>query len=143
MTDVNTGADEIAAVENTLRAWYEAIRVSDLATAAAIMTPTFLIVEHTNVLMNKEQLLASVKSSMAYGTQSATLSDFKTRVYGDVAWTTLQSVEVWIPNDANPRFEITLLETVVFQKISGKWCIDRYHASNINPVLPPEADDSK
>jgi ketosteroid isomerase-like protein len=127
-------------VENTLRDWYEAIHRHDLQTAADLLTASFLIVEHTEVL-DKTQLLARLEDGMAYGTQTSNLVDFRTQVHGDMAWTTLRNCEVWIPNDGEPPLELEFVETVIFQKVAGHWLIERYHATNTNP-LPPPVDDN-
>ena len=139
MTTINLATDT-QHVENTLRDWYEAIHRHDLQTAAALLTASFLIVEHTEML-DKTQLLARLEDGMAYGTQTSNLVNFSTQVHGDIAWTTLRNCEVWTPNNAKPPLELEFVETVIFQKIAGRWLIAHYHATNTNP-LPPPVDDN-
>ena len=128
-------------VENTLRDWYAAIHRHDLQTAADLLTASFLIVEHTEVL-DKTQLLARLEDGMAYGTQTSHLVDFRTQVQGDMAWTTLRNCEVWTPNDDEPPLDMEFVETVIFQRVAGHWLIAHYHATNTNPLPPPDVDDT-
>ena len=131
----NAGADSAAkarAVEDALRAWYAAIHSYDLPAVADALTASFMILEDT-VLLDKQALLDRLRRGQASGSQTAELSEFKTRVQGSIAWTTLRNREVWTPN-SGPPVKLEFLETVVLQKVGGRWRIDRYHASRVrNP----------
>lgn len=126
-------------LHDTLRDWYEAIRCHDLTTAAAMLTPDFKIVEHTEVL-DKAELLARLADGMAYGTQTSELVDFTTQHHGDFAWATLRNCEVWTPNDNEPPLDLEFVETVIFQYRDGRWLIAHYHATNTNPLPPPDTE---
>lgn len=122
----------------TLRDWYAAIQCHDLQTAAEMLTPDFRIVEHTEVL-DKAELLARLEEGMAYGTQSSELVDFKVQSHGDFAWATLRNCEVWTPNNDEPPMDLVFVESVIFQRMDGQWLLAHYHATNTNPLPPPDA----
>lgn len=124
---------------NTLRDWYTAIQHHDLQTAADMLTPDFRIVEHTEI-MDKAALLVRLEDGMAYGTQTSELVDFKAQSHGDFAWATLRNCEVWTPNDAEPPMDLEFVETVIFQHIDERWLLAHYHATNTNPLPPPDAE---
>lgn len=128
--------DEITAVENTLRAWYEAIHIHDLSAVADFLTSSFLMIEHINVL-TKTELMAYLEQGVPHGSQTAELKEFKTHICGDVAWTTLYNFEVWTPHNAEAPMDFKFIETVILQKINDRWLIDRYHATNFNPSPTP------
>jgi Ketosteroid isomerase homolog len=123
----------------TLHGWYEAIHLHDLQTAADMLTPDFRIVEHTEIL-DKAELLARLEDGMAYGTQTSELVDFNAQSQGDFAWATLRNCEVWTPNDAEPPMDLEFVETVIFQYLDGRWLIAHYHATNTNPLPPPDTE---
>lgn len=124
---------------NTLRDWYEAIHRHDLQTAANMLTPDFKIVEHTEVL-DKAELLARLEDGMAYGTQTSELLDFKAQGHSDLAWATLRNCEVWTPNNDEPPMDLEFVETIIFQRMNGQWLLAHYHATNTNPLPPPDAE---
>jgi len=142
MTNTNMTSNENAAVEQSLRDWYEAIRIQDFQTVADKLTESFLIVEHTE-LFDKPQLMARFEKGKAYGTQASELLEFKTHVHGDTAWTTLRNSEVWTPlKGKGNRMDLEFIETVVFIKRDGQWLIDRYHATSTKP-LPEFKEEQK
>ena len=128
-----TESTEAAIVEQTLRDWYHAIQVKDFQTAADRLTEEFLIVENTE-LLDKQQLLAHFDKAGELGSQSAELTEFKTRIHADIAWTTLHNHEVWHPADGGEPKDVKFIETVVLMKRDGSWLIDRYHATRLDPV---------
>ena len=70
--------------------------------------------------------------SFAQGTDRATLSDFRTVVVGDAAWTSFRNAEMFTPTGAAPLPERRYLETAVFRRVDGAWRLERYHATRIN-----------
>jgi len=141
MTDINMTSNENAAIEQSLRDWYEAIRIQDFQTVADRLTENFLIVEHTE-LFDKTQLMARFEKGKAHGTQASELLEFKTCVHGDIAWTTLRNSEVWTPTEGEDNLmDLEFIETVIFIKQDGKWLIDRYHATSTKPL--PEFEEEQ
>jgi ketosteroid isomerase-like protein len=129
-------ADEARAVESTLRAWYDASTRHDSAAYAAVLLPDFFIFEDTT-RYDRTALLTLVASSFAYGTDRATMSDFNTRVEGDVAWTSFRNEEFFTPTGAAAQPVRRYLESAVLRRVDGRWKLERYHATRIN--RPPAA----
>jgi len=128
-----TGQDaEVRAVEASLVAWYDAIRTYDFEAVESALTPTFLILEDRTPL-DAPALLERLRAGKGQGSQVAVLSDLRTRVRGEVAWTTLRNDETWTPTEG-AVVHLEFLETVVFVKEGGRWRIDRYHAQRIGPA---------
>lgn len=127
--------DDARAIHQTLLDWYQAIHTFDSAGIAAPLTPTFLILEDT-LPLSKEALVAGILSGRGLGSQTAELRDLNTRVRGDVAWTTLRNHEVFTPATGKPD-TLDFLETIVFERIEGRWMIDRYHAARLDSPAPP------
>ena len=123
------GADE-QAIHSVLVKWYDAIHNHDSTGIAEPLTPTFLLLEDT-VPMDKAALVGGLMAGRNAGSQVANLSDLKTRVHGDVAWTTMYNHEIFTPTARAPEPH-DFLETVVFERIGGQWRIDRYHAARLN-----------
>jgi hypothetical protein len=71
-----------------------------------------------------------IMAGRGQGTQSARLTGLRTRVVGEVAWTTMRNEEIWTPAKGAPD-SMAFLETVVFEKVNGWWRIDRYHAAKL------------
>ncbi len=126
----DTAADT-KAVQTVLERWYDAIHSYDSTGIAEPLTPTFLLLEDT-IPMDKPTLVAGILGGKATGSQEAHLRELKTRVRGDVAWTTMYNHEVWTPRSGAPEPR-DFLETVVFERIGGRWRIDRYHAARLHP----------
>ncbi len=124
-------ADDARAVESALRAWYDASTRHDSASYAAVLLPDFFIFEDTT-RYDRTALLTLVASSFAYGTDRATMSDFSTRVAGDVAWTSFRNEEFFTPNGAAPQPVRRYLESAVLRRVDGQWKLERYHATRIN-----------
>lgn len=122
-------AAEAQAVHQALERWYTAIHGYDSAGIAGALTPTFLILEDT-VPYDGPTLVREILQGRGVGSQVAVLTDLRTRVHGDVAWTTLRNDEVWTPVKGAPD-SLHFLETVVLQKVAGRWLIDRYHAARL------------
>lgn len=129
----NNTHQDTAAIEQTLRDWYAAIEQQDLLTVEHMLTDNFLIIEHTEIF-TKAQLMARFEQAKTMGKQTAELSEFKTRVQGDVAWTTLHNSETWIPSDGSQELHFEFIETVVLLQQNDQWLIDRYHATSTKPL---------
>ena len=127
-------AAESRAVEQALNDWYGAMARDDSAGIADAMTATFFILEDT-LPLDKAELMQRILAGRGQGTQSARLTGLRTRVLGDVAWTTMRNEEIWIPTKGAPD-SVAFLETVVLQKVDGRWLIDRYHAAKLPRATP-------
>jgi ketosteroid isomerase-like protein len=130
-------AAEARAVEQALNDWYGAMARWDSAGIADAMTPTFFILEDT-LPLDKVELMKRILEGRGQGTLSAQLSGLRTRVLGEVAWTTMRNAEVWMPAKGAPD-SVAFLETVVLQKVNGRWLIDRYHAAKLPRATPSPA----
>lgn len=117
------------AVENVLADWYAAITRKDINAVAALLTEDFLIVE-TDTLLDRAALLERLDEGFGMGRQTSERDDFHTVTAGDTAWTTMRNHEVWTPNEGDP-LPLEYLETVVFQRLDGRWLIARYHATRL------------
>ncbi len=126
--------DDARAIHETLLGWYQAIHSFDSAGIASPLTPTFLILEDT-LPLSREALVAGILSGRGMGSQTAELRDLKTRVNGDVAWTTLRNHEVFT-SVSGKTDTLDFLETIVFERVAGRWMIDRYHAARLNRPAP-------
>jgi hypothetical protein len=50
----------------------------------------------------------------------------------------MRNAEVWMPAKGAPD-SVAFLETVVLQKVNGRWLIDRYHAAKLPRATPSPA----
>lgn len=116
-------------VEVVLTRWYAAIAAHDSAGIAAPLLPGFFLFEDTTVVP-RERLIAGLLAGTGAGTQSTSLSDFRTVVTDSVAWTSLRNHEVWTPVRGEPM-PFDFLETVVFRKRDARWGMERYHATRV------------
>ena len=123
-------------VEALLRRWYDASEKHDSTAYAALMLPEFFIFEDTT-LYDKPTLTRLVAEGFASGTDRASLSDFKTAVSGDAAWTSFRNEEVWTPNGGKAEAPRRYLESAVFRRVNGQWLLERYHATRINRSAGP------
>ncbi|HEX4934738.1 MAG TPA: nuclear transport factor 2 family protein [Gemmatimonadaceae bacterium] len=121
-----TVADDERAIRAVLDQWYVAMQAADSAGTVAPLTPEFLLLEDTLPLTGPE-LVARLKEG-AGAKWTAAFSDLRTRVRGDVAWTTLRNHEESTAPDGK-RCQADFLETIVFVRDGGDWRIDRYHAA--------------
>ena len=128
--------DDAREVEALLRRWYDASERHDSAAYAALMLPEFFIFEDTT-MYDKPTLNRLVAEGFAYGTDRANLSDFKTAVSGDAAWTSFRNEEVWTPNGGKAEPPRRYLESAVFRRVDGRWLLERYHATRINRTAGP------
>lgn len=120
-------AAERAAIESVLDGWYTAMIAKDSAGTVAPLTEEFLLLEDTLPLSRAE---LTSRIMQGEGQWTSNRSDFRTRVEGDVAWTTFRNDETSVGPDGAPctaRF----LETAVLVRGDGGWLIDRYHAAAV------------
>ncbi|MCX5768372.1 MAG: nuclear transport factor 2 family protein [Gemmatimonadetes bacterium] len=129
--DAAAQAGDIKAVEAVLHGWYDAAERQDSVAWKAAMLPEFFIVEDTNVF-DKAAITKMVVEGFPVGRARATLSDFRTQVRGDVAWSTFRNTEDWTPNVGKPDAPHRFIESVVFRRVDGAWKMERYHATAIN-----------
>ncbi len=121
-------ADE-AAIRAVLDQWYVAMQAADSAGTVAPLTRDFLLLEDTLPLTGPE--LASRLKEGAGTKWTASFSDFRTRLNGNVAWTTLKNHEESTDKDGK-RCQADFLETIVFVREGERWLIDRYHAAALH-----------
>lgn len=122
-------ADE-AAMRATLDGWYAAMQSLDSAGVMAPLTSQFLLLEDTLPLSGAE-LFARLKEGGTTTKWTAAFSDWRTRVLGDVAWTTLKNHEESTAPDGK-KCQADFLETIVFVRDGEHWRIDRYHAAALH-----------
>jgi ketosteroid isomerase-like protein len=118
-------------IRAALEGWYAAMTAHDIAAVSAALTESFLLVEHDD-LVDRPGLLEML-SGETDDELIATLSDFHVTVSGDIAWSTHRNHEVYTGSGADP-LQLEFLETVVLVRRSGRWLIDRYHATRLSPI---------
>ncbi|MYM98250.1 nuclear transport factor 2 family protein [Duganella vulcania] len=123
-----TQSDTLAA-EAALSDWHRALEQHDWSALEAGLTAEFVMIEQDRIL-DRAALLALLTGSAALGRQRASLHDFRTRVLGDVAWTTARNDAVWIASNGE-QTSYGFLETAVLKREGGAWRIDRYHATRL------------
>lgn len=114
----------------TLDRWYHAMQTVDSAGIVAPLTPQFLLLEDT-LPLSAPQLVARLASGGSETKWTYAFSDWRTRVVGDVAWTTLKNHETSRGNDGK-ECRADFLETIVFVRDGDGWLIDRYHAAALH-----------
>lgn len=125
-------ASDEAAIRKTLDSWYDAMYANDSSAIVAPLTREFLLLEDTLPLSGNE-LVARLKTDNDGAKWRANFSDFKTRIEGDVAWTTLRNHEIIEP-PGNKKCSADFLETIVFVRSGDAWKIDRYHAAALHQM---------
>jgi ketosteroid isomerase-like protein len=124
-------------IANVLDAWYHAMANKDMQAFAAMMTDTFVVVEHDTLISGADlvqMLTAEIDELGDAFSFSADLSDHNITVHGDVAWCTHRNFEVFGQRDGT-KLELDFIETVVFQKSNGHWLMDRYHATKLREAV--------
>ncbi len=134
--DTPGAAADRLAIRATLDGLYAAMYKVDAAGIMASVTPQFLLLEGTLPLSSAE-LIARLQKGGTDTKWSAEFSDFRTRLQGDVAWTTLKNHEIAKGKDGK-ECQADFLETIVFVRDGERWLIDRYHAAEENPWVCEE-----
>lgn len=125
---------ERAAVERAITQWFDAgLATSDTAVIRRGLSAGAAILEDS-VWYDREGFIKLVQSWPALVGGSFTaryaLSDWRTDVHGDVAWTSLRNRAVVTPQ-AGPPMSLDWRETAVLTKVDGAWLIDRYHSAPV------------
>ncbi len=126
-------------IVNVLDSWYLALAKKDMHAFSALMTETFVVVEHDTLIHGADlvrMLAAEIDDLGDAFSVSAKLSDHNVMVRGDVAWCTHRNFEVFGQRDGS-KLELDFLETVVFVKSNGQWLMDRYHATKLSEKVVP------
>ena len=129
----DTAADR-AAVERAITQWFDSgIAVGDTAVIRRGMTPTAMTLEDS-VWYDREAFIAFIQSlpAMLGGpfTVEYSLSDWKTTVRGDVAWTSLRNRAIGRMAKGD-TLRLDWRETAVLTRDDGAWRIDRYHSAPV------------
>ena len=127
-------AVERAAVERAITQWFESgVAVVDTAVIQRGLTPTFAILVDS-VWYDKPGILKYMSSLPALVggpfTLRYALTDWRTTVLGDVAWTTFRNRAVLTPQKGAPM-PFDWWETVVLTKVDGAWLLDRDHSASV------------
>lgn len=126
----NAPTADSTAMHATLDRWYRAMQAVDSAGIVAPLTPQFLLLEDT-LPLSAPQLVARLAAGGTDAKWTYSFSDWRTRIVGDVAWTTLKNHETSRGNDGK-ECQADFLETIVFVREGDGWLIDRYHAAALH-----------
>ncbi len=127
-------AVERAAVERTITVWFDSgMAKLDTAVIRRSLADDFAILEDS-VWYDRDGFVAFVASlpTQMGGpfTLSYDLSDWRTTVQGDVAWTSLRNRAVLTPQKGAPML-LDWRETVVLRKTGGAWLVARYQSAPV------------
>jgi ketosteroid isomerase-like protein len=122
-------ADSLA-IRNTLDNWYNAMYRVDSIGVLKLITSEFLLLEGS-IPFSGAELVSRLKNGDKDTKWAAHFSEFKTRIQGDVAWTTVKNHETSVSKDGK-KCKADFLETIVFVRKDKQWLIDRYHAAEVN-----------
>jgi len=127
-------AVERAAVERTITVWFDsALATLDTARVRASLTDDFAILEDS-VWYDRDGFVAFVAGlpALVGGPFSLTysLSDWRTTVEGDIAWTSLTNRALLVPAKGD-TLRLAWRETAVLRRRETAWQIARYHSSPI------------
>lgn len=125
-------AVERAAVERAITQWFDSgLAVGDTTVIRRGLTPTVAILEDS-IWYDQAGFVKFVQSlpTLVGGpfTLRYSLTDWKTTVHGDVAWTSLRNRAVLTPQKGSP-VPFDWRETAVLTKVDGTWLIDRYQSA--------------
>lgn len=126
--------DPTDSIEVVLARWYDAIAAHDSLGIEAPLLPEFFILEDTRFVPRAE-LVRGLLAGAGMGHQTSERSEFRTVVTDSVAWTTFRNRERWLPAQGAPD-SLEFLESVVFRKRDGRWRMERYHATRVQPSEP-------
>ena len=123
-----------AAVERTITVWFDsAIATIDTAALRAGLAEDFAILEDS-VWYNRDSFVTSIAElpKVVGGpfTLKYDLSDWRTTVEGNIAWTSLTNRAVFTPAKG-AVMRLAWHETVVLRKRDSRWLIVRYQSAPI------------
>lgn len=123
-----------AAVERTITVWFDsALATLDTARVRASLADDFAILEDS-VWYDRDGFVAFVAGlpSLVGGpfTLEYALSDWRTTVEGDVAWTSLTNRALLVPAKGD-TLRLAWRETAVLRRRDAAWQIARYHSAPI------------
>lgn len=127
-------ATERAAVESAITVWFDsALAPLDTAAVRRGLADDFAILEDS-VWFDRDGFVTFVAGlpTMFGGpfTTKYVLSDWRTTVEGDVAWTSLRNRALVTPQKGSP-VRLDWRETVVLRKRAGRWLITRYQSAPV------------
>jgi hypothetical protein len=127
-------AAERAAVERAITQWFDSgIAPGDSAVMRRGLTATAAILEDS-VWYDRAGFIDFVvgfpKVVGSPYTMRFALSDWRTTVEGDVAWTSLRNRAVLTPEKGKPM-NFDWRETAILTRVDGAWLIDRYHSAPV------------
>jgi SnoaL-like domain len=114
---------------SVLDRWYASMERGDSAGTVAPLTDRFLLLEDTLPLSGLELAREIGHPDSGARPWRSARSGYRTRVQGDVAWTTLDNHETQLDPSGAAVCSADFIETVVFVSHGGQWLIDRYHAA--------------
>lgn len=129
----NAAADR-AAVERTITVWFDsALAAVDTARVRAPLADDFAILEDT-VWYDRDGFVALVAGLPSLigrpFTLTYTLSDWRTTVEGDIAWTSFTNRALLVPAKGD-TLRLAWRETAVLRRRDTAWQIARYHSASI------------
>lgn len=127
-------AVERAAVERTITVWFDSgMAPLDTAAVRRGLADDFAILEDS-VWYDGDGFVAFVAGLPAlFGgpfTTKYELSDWRTTVEGDVAWTSMRNRAFITPQNGSP-VHLDWRETVVLKRRDGRWLIVRYQSAPV------------
>jgi ketosteroid isomerase-like protein len=131
---VSDSAAERAAVERAITTWFDSgLARGDTTIVGRGLTGTAAILEDS-VWYDRAGFITLVQSfpTMVGGpfTLRYTLTDWRTAVQGNVAWTSLRNRAVLTPQKGTVM-NLDWRETAVLTKGDGRWRIERYHSAPV------------
>lgn len=128
--------EEITAVEDTLRAFFEAISDNDYQRLRNITANDYTLIEN-GPIWTVDSLINVVKSYEGKATMTYEFSDMQTTVKGSTAWMTYINDGMMDMGDQQRLFNWT--ESAVFRKQGENWNMVLLHSSmNETELVSPE-----
>ena len=113
---------------------YSGVAVGDTAVIQRGLTPLAILLLGS-VWYDKAGIVKYISSlpSLVGGpfTLRYAITDWRTTVHGDVAWTSFRNRAVLTPQKEGAPVPFDWWETVVLTKVDGAWLIDRYHSASV------------
>jgi hypothetical protein len=125
--------------EAAVDTWFNSsIAGLDTAAISAGVTPTFFIFEDT-LRLDRAGFVGYVAQQIASMpgpfTLRYALSEWDTRIEGDVAWTSFRNRGVLTPSQGDPT-SFEWLDTAILMRVDGSWLIERYHSAPVRRAAP-------